>query len=374
MKTILIAKQNLEKTYSGACRSVHEEIKYFKSLGHEVHTIAENSNDKDIINSGATPHKSKRYFWQKKFKRRLQFSNESLKLAKKLNADLIIGHGDLQHPDVHFIHNCVHLASEKIHGKPLSESDEMFQTHTPIFKERQFKHIVANSILAKNELIDRFGINEMNISVIYPAVDEKQFKKLSSEKRVEIRKNLNIQEDEYLIGLITSGNFKKRGVDRFFKAINLLPKEIAEKSHFVFVGKDKLPSEYQEILENSPYKDRIKLLPIINNVEEYFNALDIFVLPARIEEFGRVVAEAMACGSPVITTKWVGASELMKGTSADFIYDGEDNLELSNLMVKLLKDEKLRFEVSALNQESIKEIYESSLNEKLDRVFNSFLS
>ena len=374
MKTILIAKQNLEKTYSGACRSVHEEIKYFKSLGHNVHTIAENSNDHDIIASGAIPHKSKRYFWQKKFKRRLQFSNEAIKLSKKLKADLIIGHGDLQFPDVHFIHNCVHLASEKIHGKTLSETDEMYQTHTPIFKNRQFKHIVANSIIAKDELIKRFGINEMNISVIYPAVDETQFKKLSTEKRNEIRKDLGIGANEYLIGLITSGNFKKRGVDRFFSAINILPKEIAKKSHFVFVGKDKLPPEYQEILDSSPYKERIKLLPIIDNVEEYFNALDIFVLPARIEEFGRVVAEAMACGSPVITTKWVGASELMTGKSSEFIYDGVNNQELSGLMVKLLEDPNLREEVSNLNQESIKEIYESKLDEKLNRVFSSFLN
>jgi len=320
------------------------------------------------------PHKSKRYFWQKKFKRRLQFSNEAIKLSKKLKADLIIGHGDLQFPDVHFIHNCVHLASEKIHGKTLSETDEMYQTHTPIFKNRQFKHIVANSIIAKDELIKRFGINEMNISVIYPAVDETQFKKLSTEKRNEIRKDLGIGVDEYLIGLITSGNFKKRGVDRFFSAINILPKEIAKKSHFVFVGKDKLPPEYQEILDSSPYKERIKLLPIIDNVEEYFNALDIFVLPARIEEFGRVVAEAMACGSPVITTKWVGASELMTGKSSEFIYDGVNNQELSGLMVKLLEDPNLREEVSNLNQESIKEIYESKLDEKLNRVFSSFLN
>lgn len=374
MKTILIAKQNLEKTYSGACRSVHEEIKYFNALGHKVHTIAENSNDKDIIASGATPHKSKRYFWQKKFKRRLQFSNESIKLAKKLNADLIIGHGDLQFPDVHFIHNCVHLASEKIDGKLLPESDEMYQTHTPIFDNRQFKHIVANSIIAKDELIKRFQINEKDISVIYPAVDENRFKKLGLEKRNKIRTKLGIKKEEFLIGLITSGNFKKRGVDRFFNAINLIPKDLAEKSHFIFVGKDKLPPKYQEILDNSPYKDRVKLLPIIDNVEEYFNALDIFVLPARIEEFGRVVAEAMACGSPVITTKWVGASELMTGKSSQFIYDGEDNTELSKLMEKLLRDSDLREEVSNLNQKSIAEIYESKLNKKLDLVFNLFLN
>lgn len=373
MKTVLIAKQNLEKTYSGACRSVHEEIKYFRSIGCEVHTISENANVTDIKGSGGVSHKSKRFFWQKKFKRRIQFSNEALKLAKKLKVDLLIGHGDLQQPDVHFVHNCVHLASEKIHDQPLSKGDEMYLTHTPIFQNHQYKHIVANSHLTKNELIERFSIIEKDISVIYPAIDENQFKILPIEVKNKIRTDLDVKDDEFLVGLVTSGNFKKRGVDRFFEAISLLPKEIANKTHFVFVGKDQLTSEFQTILDNSPYKNRVRQLPIIHKVEEYFNALDIFVLPARIEEFGRVVAEAMACGAPVITTKWVGASELMKNESADFIYDGDSSQELANLMDTLLSDRALRERVSIENQKSVKEVYESALGDKLNAVFDSYI-
>jgi UDP-glucose:(heptosyl)LPS alpha-1,3-glucosyltransferase len=373
MKTILISKQSLEKTYSGACRSVHEEIKYFRSIGCEVHTVSENANVADIEKSGGISHKSKRFFWQKKFKRRIQFSNETLKFAKKLKVDMLIGHGDVQHPDVHFIHNCVHLACEKIHGKPLPKDDEMYLIHTPIFQNHQFKHIVANSNLAKNELMKRFSIPEEDISVIYPAIDENQFKRLSDGARAKIRSGLGIQEDEYLVGLVTSGNFKKRGMDRFFEAINLLPKEIAEKTHFVFVGKDKLTPEFQKILDNSPYKHRVRLLPIIDNVEEYFNALDIFVLPARIEEFGRVVAEAMACGAPVITTKWVGASEIIRNQAAEFVYEGSDNQELADLMTRLLTDSALRESVSLANQESAKEVYESALREQFGAVFNRFI-
>jgi len=373
MKKILIAKQHLEKTYSGACRSVHEEIRYFNNLGFEVHTAAEKSNDKDIIASGAVPHKTFRWPWQKKVKRRLQFSNQSQKLAKELKTDLVIGHGDYQHPDIHLIHNCVHLANEKIHGKALSVDHEMYQTHTPIFANGQFKHIIANSILVKNELMNRFKISDSKITVIYPAVDEKQFRPLPVEVRTNKRKELCIAEDEFLVGLITSGKFKKRGVDRFFEAIGLFPKELAEKTHFIIVGKDKLNAECQEILDRSPYKERVRFLPMINDVEEYFNALDIFVLPARIEEFGRVVAEAMACGTPVIATNWVGASELMGGVSSEFVYSGDDNQELSNLMVRLLSDNDLRSQVGKNNTESASKVFESKLHLEFDKVFKPFL-
>lgn len=371
MKKILIAKQNLEKTYSGATRTVHEQIKYFKKLGHEVHTVGEITNDVDISKAGATSHKTFRWPWQKKFKRRLQFSNQVLKLAKEISADLTIGHGDLQHQNIFLLHNCVHFAEEKINGKSLSESHEMYQTHTPILKNQQFDHMIANSELMKKDMIERFNIPAEKISVIYPAVDTEQFKVLPN--RDKFRADLGVAQDEFLVGLVTSGNFKKRGVDRFFNAINLLPKELAEKTHFIFVGKDKLNSETQQILDSSPYKHRLRLLPIINNVEEYFNALDIFVLPARIEEFGRVVAEAMACGCPVITTKWVGAAELLQGESRKFVYDGEDNKELASLLEKLINDQELRQKIGSLNAESAQLASESEMFKRFDEVFSSYL-
>ena len=209
--------------------------------------------------------------------------------------------------------------------------------------------------------------------MIYPAISREQFYPIDDNTKVKLKKELGLEKEELLVGLITSGNFKKRGVDRFFRAINLLPKEIAHKSTFIFVGKDKVSPEISSALSTSPYKERIKFLPVINDVQKYFWALDVFVLPARIEEFGRVVAEAMACGTPIITTKWVGASELMQGKSKSFIYDGENDQELTDLIVKLLENRELRKEVSNLNAKSIEEITEDNLSKKFDSLFKSYL-
>ena len=373
MKIVLIAKQNIEKTYSGATRTVYEQIKYFKGLGHEVHVVGELINKKDLEKSGAIAHKTHRWFWQKKFKRRLQFSKAAQALAKNLSADLVIGHGDLQYQDIFLLHNSVHLAEEKINGKKLDSSTEMYQIHTPILKNQQFKKIIANSEIMKNDLIARFDIPESKISVIYPAVDTESFKNFSLEKKHALKKSFNFSEDEYLVGLVTSGNFKKRGVDRFFKAIDLLDEKLALKTNFILVGKDKLSPYMQELLDKNKYKSRIHILPVISNVDDYFNALDIFVLPARIEEFGRVVAEAMSCGCPVITTKWVGASELLDSESKEFVFEGEDVSEFASLMSRLLDDSKLKQTIGELNSKSVIKGSEQEMFKKFDIVFSEFL-
>jgi glycosyltransferase involved in cell wall biosynthesis len=56
---------------------------------------------------------------------------------------------------------------------------------------------------------------------------------------------------------------------------------------------------------------QIVYLPTTDRPEQCLSALDVFLYPARYEEFGIVVLEAMAMGIPVVTSTAVGASELV---------------------------------------------------------------
>ncbi len=58
----------------------------------------------------------------------------------------------------------------------------------------------------------------------------------------------------------------------------------------------------------------------VPNVADYYQALDIYVLPAHVEEFGRVVLEAMAYGLPVVVSDRVGAAEILEGIAKAGIF------------------------------------------------------
>ena len=97
-------------------------------------------------------------------------------------------------------------------------------------------------------------------------------------------------------------------------------------------GEDKVRTESREVLV---------AVSIATDVETVFGALDLFVLPAHIEEFGLVVAEAMACATPVLVSDRVGASELLTESHPDLVVHHEaTSAEWADRMGSLLDQEE----------------------------------
>lgn len=364
MKKILISILQLHKSAAGAMRNTHEQIRYFRQKGHEVHVICDLIDEEAVRASGGIPHKTLKWPSTGTFRRKF-YDFQAQWWIKMNRPDLVVGHGDLSQQDVLCLHNSVHLAHELIHGKPLPESAEMYPIHTPQLAGRRFKHLIANSHLMRNDLLQRFKLPAEMVSVVYPAYDDRKFTPVSNFDRAELRRSFGVGDNEVVVGLITSGNFKKRGVDVFFEALMKLPEDLRARARFWVVGKDQLPS--------IPAGLKVEQMPVRNDVENYYRALDLFVLPARIEEFGRVQLEAMACGAPILTTAQVGASELLLGKARDFILPRLDAEALARNMQMLITHSDLREALIPLSIEGAKPAAESRLSPLFDHVFGKCL-
>lgn len=340
---ILISRKDLRDTTSGVPKKVLQEVRYFKTQGHEAFAIAE-TIDKNLIQEfGGIPVKTFRWPFSGYFRRKF-YTQRVESWIKNNKPDIIIGHGDIIHQDVLFIHNCIHLAYELIEGKPLPKDHEVGLIHEMIFKQGSFKLLICNSEMMKQDLVKRFNLPAEKAVVIYPEVNLAKFKVDDPAQVKKVwRDKFGFTDDDFVIGLVTSGNFKKRNLALLIEAF----KKVSEKNPKakLFIAGGNIDQKYKDLAP----KTGVVFAPPIIDVKNYYYLLDTFVLPAHIEEFGRSVLEAMFCGLPVITTKYVGASEILEGKSRNFIMN-DINLETLVSMLNQLMDPSVSSELSSLNR------------------------
>ena len=261
--------------------------------------------------------------------------------------DVVHGHGDLLDQDLLSLHNCVHAAHEVATGKPLPASDAVGRMHALQLSQRRFRLLAANSRLMKDDVVRRFGVPADMIEVVYPGFDPERFRagdrsKLGQKSRAE----LGLKADQLLFGLITSGDFEKRGLALFLRAFAKMAREVPT-ARALIVGKETRPGPYLELAAELGITEKIHFRDPIPEVERLYHSIDIYVHAAKWEEFGMTALEALACGVPVIVGEKVGASELLDGPSREFVLPDLAPDALAGAMARLARDLALRASLSS---------------------------
>lgn len=86
--------------------------------------------------------------------------------------------------------------------------------------------------------------------------------------------------------------------------------------------------------------DRVKFTGAVPNSEilAYYKRADVFIMPSREEEFGRVLVEAMAAGVPIVAMETLGAKAVLNNEQKKFMVDQRDYDGFTDRIVELLED------------------------------------
>lgn len=342
MMRLALASRRVEGL-SGAVRLILEEARAASDAGWTVDVYSEKIDAAATRLAGARPRKVPRWPWGSWLKRRA-FAALAGRAAR--GHDVVHGHGDLLDQDLLSLHNCVHAAHEAAVGRPLPAADAVGRMHARQLSQRRFRLMAANSRLMKDDVVKRFGVPGEMIEVVYPGFDPERFR---AEDRARLggglRRELGLTVDQPLFGLITSGDFEKRGVIPFLRAFAKAADQVPTARALV-VGKETRPGPYLELASKLRITDKVFFRAPIFDVERLYHGIDVYVHAAKWEEFGMTVLEAMACGVPVVTGIKVGAAELLEGQAREFVLDETSSEALADAMIRLARDPALRARLS----------------------------
>nr|WP_281430376.1 glycosyltransferase family 4 protein [Salinicola acroporae] len=364
----VIAIRQVEKS-TGASRNAFEQAAALKTLGYRVTILAERGRRELAEAAGAELVRLKRWPFKGPF-RRFWFNRRVQAWCRRHRPAMLVSHGDVETPDVVYMHNCVHLASQRIHGRDLPAGHEVAAIHDQVLTGARFRRLAVNSQMMAKDFRDRYGIDDSRIEISYPGYDPEIFNlERATAGRAARRRELGIEDDTRLIGLITSGNFTKRNVAGFIEMAAGLEQRLPGRCRFLVVGKDDF-APYQRQAERAGIAERFLWRSTVSDVETIYGALDLFVLPAHIEEFGRVSLEAMACGTPVLLSSTTGAAELLEADHAELMLDSRDTRGWVDRLEELMTTSDLE----SLGAELAELVSDYSYRRQTEKLRDSFAS
>jgi glycosyltransferase involved in cell wall biosynthesis len=148
-------------------------------------------------------------------------------------------------------------------------------------------------------------------------------------------------------------------------------------------GQGPMESQIKKTIAVKFLDGSVNLCGHTNDVQSALAAADILVLPSYEEGNSNSVLEAMAAGLPIASTKVGGTANLVGDAGRAFLYEPGDIRTLSEILIQLIRDRKMRLETGIrmreriLNHFSITKIkdkyvlaYRMLVEEKRDEIWN----
>lgn len=201
---------------------------------------------------------------------------------------------------------------------------------------RAADRIITVSEFSKSEIIDNIGIEQSKIDVVPNGIDRIYLSDDSGDS-VDI-------PDDYL--LYVGGMHERKNVDGVLAAFLQLKDNEKMSGDLVLIGPEGKLSYESSDVSWSKVRQRsdIHTKGFVSQRElkyVYSNA-DVFVYPSRYEGFGLPPLEAMASGTPVVSSRCSAIPEVVDDAAR--LVDPDDTDAIAEAVKDLLQDEELRSE------------------------------
>lgn len=308
-------------------------------------------------------------------KKYARWALQTIQMAKRHKKELSITHSHYVFPS-----GLLSYMLKKRYGIPyivtahggdinkMAKKSERIRQYTEKILQNADYVIAVGEELAQTIEVD-FHIPKDKITVMSMGIDRAVFTKPNDRKSVATSLKMDPQKMNFLF----VGNIiQEKGVEELIGAFNELTNIYPEKASLYCIGSTK----------DTNFVDKVKLIAKGNEhihfiepmqqqqLAQYFQAADVFVLPSYIEGLGLVALEAMACGTPVLASD-VGGLHYMLKNGAGVVVPPKDQQALLAELQKAV--EKSSLKVDEQQVEKLLETHDAkNIIEKLKAIYSQY--
>ncbi len=202
---------------------------------------------------------------------------------------------------------------------------------------------IAISEATKRKLIENAKIEKDKIKVLYNFIDLEYFDSQKIEiNRVEERKKLGLNEDEFVLGFV-GRHVESKGCRDLILAIKELKQYTTMK--LLISGEGPKKAEYVRLANNLELGNNILFLGYVPDIKWFYSIIDCLVIPSHFEPFGIVTLEAQAMGIPIISANVEALNEVISDKKTGLLFEPENVKDLAEKIELIYNDKSLRIEL-----------------------------
>lgn len=244
-----------------------------------------------------------------------------LKLRTPAFAAQLVGQGLLQRPDLiittHLNFTVAAHYLKRLTGIPywaIAHGVEAWDIRKPALQAalRGADRILCVSAYTRDRLLKEQALSPAQLALLPNTFDESRFQ--IGLKPVHLLQQYNLRPDQPVLLTVNrlAATESYKGYDKVLEALPQVLKHFPD-IHYLIVGKGDDQPRLQQRIRQMGLQNQVTLTGFIPDQElcDYYNLCDVFVMPSKLEGFGIVYLEALACGKPAIGGNQDGAVDAL---------------------------------------------------------------
>ena len=224
------------------------------------------------------------------------------------------------------------------------------------------KRYIANSQACVNTLPLLWRKNRA--TVVYNSIPKERV--TPSIDANSVRASLNIPQEATVIGTVAN-NTPVKGISYLLQAFAQI-----KRPNTILLMVGLAEEKWQAQINELGIAENVRIIARTNNVADYMNTFNLFVLPSLMESQPNVLLEAMCMGLPAVATTVGGVPEILQ--HKDLLCPPKDSLALADKIMLALGNPELLQQAAQANLEQSKMFSVDYRIAKIEEIYREMLA